>query len=250
MSKRQTQKTAGFGAIGVIVVLIAIALIGLVAWRFYDASKSKTASSSTSSTQANAKTPAKTDPYAGWKTYCSSETNACFKYDSSWTFAECAPARINVEEFQNCPSSESISLIAPGRTARISWDVDSYDVTKPGTCTKPSSEITQSDATKVPSVDNLYSVNVKYDGSSNYDYTGYLGLTAGENGLPPTVGQAGSLCPAYSGFISKDGKYKIDFSFNFNVNMSPNVPASQRVSPPSQAVLSGVKQILLSYYSE
>ena len=86
MRKKQTQKTAGFGAIGVIVIVVAIALIGLVAWRFYDASKSKTTSSTTtSSTQANTKTPVKADPYAGWKTYCDTVEEACFKYPADWT---------------------------------------------------------------------------------------------------------------------------------------------------------------------
>jgi hypothetical protein len=75
MYKKQTQKTAGFGVIGVVVV--AVALVGLVAWRFYDASKGKAASRtlSTSGSQANKPQPI-VDPYAGWQ-------SATLKYEKA-----------------------------------------------------------------------------------------------------------------------------------------------------------------------
>lgn len=93
MHKKQSEPTAGFGIIGVALIVVAVAIIGLLAWRFYDASKSQTpsstashTSSSSSSTQATTQTPPpKVDPYAGWKTYCDDVEKACFKYPSDWT---------------------------------------------------------------------------------------------------------------------------------------------------------------------
>jgi len=92
MRKKQSERTAGFGIIGVVLIVVALAVIGLLAWRFYDASKSKTPSStanhtsSGSSSQANTQTPPpKVDPYAGWQTYCDTVEKACFKYPSGWT---------------------------------------------------------------------------------------------------------------------------------------------------------------------
>jgi len=153
-----------------------------------------------------------------------------------------------MEEFQNCPSRESVSLVAPDRAARIEWFADPYDATKTGACAQDTSKVTQSDVTKISNVNDLYFVNVKTAGSSNYDYVDYLGLAANSNGQPPTVGQSNGLCPAYSGFVSKDGKYKIDFSYTFSVNTNPSLSPSQMISPPSQATLDSVKQTLLSYY--
>ena len=89
MHKQQSEKTAGFGIIGVALIVVAVAFIGLLVWRFYDASKSQTPSSTASQTSSSSSTQAKTqtpDPYAqGWKSYCDDVKKACFKYPADWT---------------------------------------------------------------------------------------------------------------------------------------------------------------------
>lgn len=248
----------GFSIIEVLLILIVVSILGFTGWYVYHA---KQASNKNYSAAASLSAPAykkkaatavttTTNAYVGWKTFCSSKTSACFKYDPSWTFAECAPVQVNEQgNFQNCPSSETVSLIAPDKVTRVDWYLDPYVATDTGPCTQGSSQhgSTYSDITAVPNTSNLYFVNIKNNGSSSYDYVGFLALTTGYNGQQPTVGQPSSVCPSDS-FLSKDGKYKITFDYSYDVNASPNLPASDQNPPPSQTDLSSVKQTLLSFY--
>lgn len=86
MTKKPIQKAAGFGLMGIAAIIVTLAVIGLVAWRFYDTTKTKTAVSSTTSSkdQASTKPSPKIDPYTNWKTYCDTSEKACFKYPSDW----------------------------------------------------------------------------------------------------------------------------------------------------------------------
>jgi hypothetical protein len=207
------------------LVLVAVVL-GLVGLAIYTSMHHKSSPTvAIKSTPAPSKSPSPTatptpDPYAGWKTFCSAKTNACFRYDPSWTLAECAPESINTKYFQNCPSAETVAIIAP--TFRINWFLDPYDATKKYPCVQGKS---YSDTTRVPDVSNLYFVNIKDSGSTSYDYTGFLALTTGKNGQPPVV-QSGATCPSDTSFLSQDGKYEISFDYDYAVNTNPKVPAS------------------------
>lgn len=229
-----------------VLVAVALGLVGLAVYTSMHRKSSPAVAIKSNPTPSKLPSPTAIptpDPYAGWKTFCSAKTNACFRYDPSWTFEECAPVSINAQHFQNCPSAETVSIIAP--TFRINWFLDPYDATKTYTCIQGKS---YSDTTRVPSVPNLYFVNIKDNGSTNYDYAGFLALTTGNNGQPPVVGQSGATCPSDTSFLSQDGKYEISFDYDYSVNTNPKLSVSEQSAPPSQANLSSVKQTLLSFY--
>lgn len=150
-----------------------------------------------------------------------------------------------MQEFQNCPSSESVSIIAPDRAAHISWYVDPYEANK-NSCTSVAQ--TYSDITQVPNTDNLYFVNTKINGSTSYDYVDSLSIINGNNGQPPAPSQPGTPCVSNDSLISKDGKYVISFGVKYAVNTNPKLQASEQSYPPSQTTLNSVKQTLLSFY--
>lgn len=248
MLKRNTQ--SGFGVVGIVIVIVVLGIIGGLGWVAYNNFVQKPAVEShpsvTSSTSQQSNTQVATpNPYSGWKTFCSSMTNACFKYDPHWTFAECAPMQVNMQEFQNCPSPESVAVVSADKTARISWYVDPYEANK-NSCTSVSQ--TYSDITRVPGVDNLYFVNAKVNGSTNYDYVDSLSIVKSDNGQQPTPSQPGTPCISNDSFISEDGRYVISFGVKYAVNTNPGLQLSARIYPPSQATLNSIKQTLLSFY--
>ena len=237
----------------ILELLLVAAILAVVGLGIYTSMqhKSSTAVAAKSALSTSPSTTATPNPYAGWKTFCSSKTNACFKYDSSWTLAECAPVEINMQDFQNCPSAETVTVSAPNKAINVEWFLDPYDASKTDTCTQGKTSFpgtSYSDITQVPKTPNLYFLSVKDSGSSSYDYTGFLALTTGSNGQPPTVGQSGAICPPGPSFLSQDGKFKITFNYSYDVNTNPDLTAAQQIAPPSQADLNSVKQTLLSYY--
>lgn len=258
------KNNSGFSVVEALLILIVIGILGFTGWFVYHArqtaDKNLTSNNSTTPTYKKSKSSASADvnQYVGWKTFCSAETDACFKYDPSWTFTECAPKQVNEQgHFQNCGSMETVSVISPNNL-RINWTVDPYDATATNECTQGKTSypgVTYSDSTKVQNSGNLFFVNVKespngttYVGDPKYDYVGHLALTTGINGQQPTVGQAGALCPPGPAFVAKDGKFKITFSYSYSVNTNPKLPASDQDAAPAQADLDKVKQTLLSFY--
>jgi hypothetical protein len=249
------KNSMGFSAVEALLILIVVGILGFTGWFVYHSQKvaNKNYSSQPSATQTpTTKKPTKpTNQYAGWKTFCSSETNACFKYDPSWTFTQCAPVQVNMQgRYQNCPSAETASVISPDNT-RIDWFLDPYDASATNYCTQGKTSypgVTYSDITSVKNASNMFFVNVKEDGSSGYDYNSHLALTTGDNGRQPTVGQSNALCPPVPAFLSKDGKFKITFDYGYSVNTNPKLPASDQNAAPSEPDLNSVKLTLLSFY--
>ena len=88
---KKTLNSNGFGLIGVLVVVLVVIVLGgagaYVYHRDHKAKPSTTSSTSTNSktsTSTTTKPPAPADPYAGWKTYTSTQEKATFKYPSDW----------------------------------------------------------------------------------------------------------------------------------------------------------------------
>jgi len=244
----------GFSVVEALLMLIVIGILGLTGWFVYRSQKAATKDyNSQPNTQVTVtkKTTKAADPYAGWRTFCSSETDACFKYEPSWTFTQCAPVQINMQgHYQNCPSAETAAVVSPDNT-RVDWFLDPYDATAANYCTQGKTSypgVTYSDITQVKDAGSLFFVNEKQDGSSGYDYIGHLVLTTGVNGHRPSIEQSGALCPTSPAFLSKDGKFKITFGYNYSVNTNPKLPVSDQNAAPSQSDLNSVKQTLLSFY--
>lgn len=83
----------GFSVIEGLLILVIVGLIGGIGWYVWQSNKStgknQSASNSSNSSGAQQKKEApaqqeQADPYAGWKTYCDSMTNGCFRYPSDW----------------------------------------------------------------------------------------------------------------------------------------------------------------------
>lgn len=259
--KNLYENQSGFSVIEALLILMVVGILGFTGWYVYHTKNTtnkdySASATSTVPTYAQKAASAPTYSYAGWKTFCSSVTNGCFKYDPNWDFQECAPQQINAQGFQDCSPTEQVDIVAPNQgtePSTIIWDVEPYDASQPDACTQHESsfpDITYSDITKAPAVSNFFYLNLKdtSGGSAKYAYTDDLALTTGANGQPPTVGQRGALCPPAPSFLSQDGKYEITLSYAYNVNMLPTLPASQQVPPPSQTDLDIVKQTLLSFY--
>jgi len=92
----------GFSVIEVIIVIVVLALLGLVGWVVYK-NHHKTASVATTDTTNSAST---TSPYSGWKTYCDTIDNGCFKYPSSWSLTT-----------SNINGLEYAQVFSPGRSS-------------------------------------------------------------------------------------------------------------------------------------
>jgi len=86
---KNIEKSRGFTVVEIVLVIVVIGLLGYIsytAWRAMD----KKADSQTSQTDTDKKDEkqAATDPYMGWKEYCSSAGGYCLKYPSDWTLSE------------------------------------------------------------------------------------------------------------------------------------------------------------------
>jgi len=254
---------SGFGVLEALLILVLIGVLGFTGWFVYRAQKTadKSYNSQSSAQLSTTKKAIKSvDTYAGWKAFCSGVTNACFKYDPSWTFAECEPQQINMQNFQDCApeGGEMVSLISPDKLDRIDWSVVPYDASVVNQCTQGRTSypgVSYSGITQVPNASNVYYVDVTespngttFIGDPKYDSIDHIALTTGLNGHSPTLGQEGALCPVNPSFLSRDGKYQLAFSYDYDVNTSPNIPTSDRSYPPLQAVLSSVKKTLLSFH--
>lgn len=81
------KKQQGFGTISILIIIAAIALVGFIGLRVYDASQSKSNGQVDKPSNQNGSTTGSqpADPYAGWKTYCDTTEKACFKYPADWT---------------------------------------------------------------------------------------------------------------------------------------------------------------------
>lgn len=86
---KKSQK--GFAVVEGLLILVIVGLIGFVGWYVWHNRATKTTNSPATSTSAIVEqktTPTATkpavDPYAGWKTYCDSTINGCFRYPADW----------------------------------------------------------------------------------------------------------------------------------------------------------------------
>jgi type II secretory pathway pseudopilin PulG len=70
----------GFSAVEGLLVLVVVAIVGFVGWYVWQAKQNTDKNLSV----ARSTSVAQKSPYAGWKTYCDSATNGCFRYPSDW----------------------------------------------------------------------------------------------------------------------------------------------------------------------
>lgn len=97
---------SGFSVIEAFLILIIVALVGGVSFVVYkDNHKINTAAAIT--TTATTST-VQTNPYAGWKTFCDSNFNYCFKYPADWTLTNY--------------SGNYVTVVNPAKSVYVSYD--------------------------------------------------------------------------------------------------------------------------------
>src|SRR6185312_6009117 len=78
---------AGFSLVETLLVLVVIIVIGLAGWLVYKHQKhaaKDTAKPAASKSKTVAKSAKPADPYAGWKSFCSSYGGLCLQYPADW----------------------------------------------------------------------------------------------------------------------------------------------------------------------
>lgn len=80
----------GFGAIGILVAIVALGIIGGAGWYVYSGQQNPSQTRGDSSTtptsiKSDETTKTQTDEYAGWKAYADSKWKFGYKYPSDWT---------------------------------------------------------------------------------------------------------------------------------------------------------------------
>jgi prepilin-type N-terminal cleavage/methylation domain-containing protein len=118
--KVKQNNQSGFTVIETLIVLLvvaAIALAGVLVYRHDHKTKTVNASTTASTTKpkvtvsTNNKTVATVNPYAGWKSYCSSDGGLCIKYPTNWTYANVSNQGSNPEEYTFTSPDNKIDVI-------------------------------------------------------------------------------------------------------------------------------------------
>jgi hypothetical protein len=98
------QNQAGFGTVEIIVVIVVVALAGFAGWMVHK-NHHKPAKAAPVAVAATP-SPAATNPYTGWKSYCDTINNGCFKYPNNWTLTS-----------SNANGLVNVQVSSPGQTA-------------------------------------------------------------------------------------------------------------------------------------
>ncbi len=119
--KKSPSDSAGFSAVEGLLILVIVALVGFVGWYVWHSKNSSNKAYNGASNVNNTSTAATkksataiqqptADTYAGWKEYCSTAENMCFKYPSDWSLQKV-----------NSGINEGVIVSDPGKTVLVSY---------------------------------------------------------------------------------------------------------------------------------
>jgi len=116
---------AGFSAVELVIVVVVLVLLGVVGYVVYkNHHKSATPTLLYQNNPAAPKTPSATNSYSGWKSYCDTIDNGCFKYPSNWELTT-----------SDIDGQTSVQVSSPGETATATYK------TLPATIVTPQSSV-------------------------------------------------------------------------------------------------------------
>jgi hypothetical protein len=176
----------GFAPLLLLVGVVAVLVVGGGGVYVYHqnhkakapvSSSTSTGSKTTSTT--STKSTAASDPYAGWKQYCSAQEKSCFKYPADWTTK-------NVGAVD--PAGDGIQLTSPGGT--VIWFQSAVSGLG-GACQPGTPDVYIQKVIAEPHVSNLYVVE-----SGTQSTTNHIGLVNGTNGKAPQTGDTSSCISA------------------------------------------------------
>ena len=117
-------KQSGFGHIEILLAVVVVGAIAIIGLLLYQHRKPTTNSTATTNASQSAGQQQKTvstnpapDPYAGWKSYCDTFYHYCFKYPSDWTLS------VNSTPKTNCEAG-NVGLTDPAKTVFVSYTND------------------------------------------------------------------------------------------------------------------------------
>ncbi len=90
-----------------LILLAIIAVLGTYGYRHYHDKNVTTAATTTSTKQVAA-----VDPYAGWKTYASTEEQSSFRYPDNWKITT---------PYQGSLNGDQLGIVSPSGAIKISW---------------------------------------------------------------------------------------------------------------------------------
>jgi Tfp pilus assembly protein PilE len=223
--KKISKNQKGFSVVEAVLMLVIVVLIAVIGYMVYkNGNKTKTSSSNTTvkTTQSStSKSTTATNPYAGWKQYCSSYEKSCFKYPSTWTFTNSCTSSTP------CDGSDNVGVTSPSNS-QIGFT--SAITGRGGDCANNIDSFVTS-VTPLPSVKGLYLVQFN---RTDVNFVA-LGVDDTINGAIPATGDTGS-CFMYTQFTAKNTP-------NAQASLSGQIPLNAKSADLSDAIL-----ILNSYY--
>jgi hypothetical protein len=204
----------GFGAIGILIILVLAAIAGSGWLVLQNSKKAKSTASSDTNTTADT-TPAKqtTDPYVGWKSYSLKFEKASFKYPSTWQIKDTSAADVNTKG----GGIDVITLLGSNGFEMSIADGGPNDYGF------PMGGLTSVHTDPVTFLGKPAYMNLAQIGSSNTGIVDKINLTATKNSLTDFPEDKNVIAPTYQ--RNTENKFLILIDYNANVDFNSASPA-------------------------
>ncbi|HUD06300.1 MAG TPA: hypothetical protein VMR34_00265 [Candidatus Saccharimonadales bacterium] len=192
--KKLNNNDSGFSAVELILAIVILALIGTVGWLVYkNHHKTTSASAATVSTAkpvySSTKTTTVTNPYTGWKSFCSSYGGLCLKYPSNWSLATKSVGVDPDGTIAPEPTTTEANITSPSGNVTVEYQPYCTQLAAPPAGTYTDNVLSVTSPTSTPGFKIVKAVS-SYQGSSSSNISENLYLTSNavvqQNGI--TVG--------------------------------------------------------------
>lgn len=161
---RQKQNQRGFTAVEALIIIVVLAAIGVAG--YFVAKHADTKNTPTAITQSTQTASTTANPYAGWKSYCSSVEGVCLKFPTNWTLTVGSSANPNLLSNQAEITSPS-GLVA----VQSYWNAGGGAGDEPVAFANHIISITPTKATGISAVEAETTETVNASNDPNWDYS-------------------------------------------------------------------------------